>query len=494
MILQLLKHSWLKVWRSPAFNQSMVQNIILGLIGLYFLVNMLVLGYFLGDLLEEYSAEERAMTLVVAGLFYYALLDLLTRYFIQKFPAIDIKPYLTLPVQKSTQAHYLLLRSLGSFYNIFPLFFLVPFFFKSVVRGGYPMTQVIAFAIFSMGLILLNNFLSFYIEKRMAIKGAWVGSLLVGIVILFFCEQQGYIQMYPYLLKLAKGILNNPMLAAIPLLLSSVFYYVSHRFFTKNFSLDTNKASSYLFGQNLPIGLFDRFGEAGKLMDLEIKLMLRSQRSRTYLMMSALFLFYPFLLLDMDSDTISPYMLIFVGVIITGMMAMNHGQLMLSWNSLHFDLLQSRSYTYQDLFTAKYYILVLSCIIPFIICLPYFFIEKDIVLFSFALLLYNMSISIFAYMYLASYNSLRVDPNEKGAFNMKGFGAAHFLIPFPIMFLPCFIYMVGSFFGGKTGGLSLIALVGIIGLLLHQPIIRYCVDKFKKNRYQIGAAFRKSSS
>ena len=103
-----------------------------------------------------------------------------------------------------------------------------------------------------------------------------------------------------------------------------------------------------------------------------------------------------------------------------------------------------------------------------------------------------MSMSIFAYMYLASYNSLRIDPNEKGAFNMKGFGAAHFLIPMPIMFLPCLLYLIGSFFGGKTGGLAFIALVGIIGLLLHQPIIRFCVENFKENRYQIGAAFRKS--
>ncbi len=490
MITQLLKHSWLKFWRSPALSQSMVQNIILGVIGLYFLVNMLVLGYFLGDFVEEHSAEERAITLVVVGLFYYALLDLLVRYFVQKFPAIDIKPYLTLPVKKSTQAHYLLLRSLGSFYNILPLFFIVPFFLKSVV-GGYPIGKVVAFAAFSIGLILLNNFLSFYIEKRMAIKGVWIGTILVGIVVLFFCEVQGYIQLFPYVLKMAKGVLSNPLIGGVPLLLAGGFYFLSHRFFTDNFSLDTNKESSYLFGQNLPMGLFDRFGEAGKLMELEIKLMLRSQRSRTYLMMSVFFLLYPFIFIDMGEAT-NPYMLVFIGVIITGMMAMNHGQLMLSWNSLHFDLLQSRSYTYHDLFKAKYYILALSCIIPFVLCLPYFFIEKDIVIFSFVLLLYNMSMSIFAYMYLASYNSLRIDPNEKGAFNMKGFGAAHFLIPMPIMFLPCLLYLIGSFLGGKTGGLAFIAIVGIIGLLLHQPIIRLCVENFKENRYQIGAAFRKA--
>lgn len=490
MITQLLKHSWLKFWRSPALTQSMTQTIILGIVALYFLLNMLVVGYFLGDILEEYSAEERALTLVVAGLFFYALLDLLTRYFVQSFPAIDIKPYLTLPVKKSTQAHYLLLRSFGSFYNIFPLFFLIPFFFRSVI-GAYPLMQVLAFAVFSIGMILLNNVLSFYIEKRMAIKGPLVGALLVGIVILFFCEIKGYISIFPYLVQLAKTILAYPILSIIPAILTGIFYFIAHRFFVSNFSLDTNQTSANLFGQTIPNGLFDRFGEAGKLMDLEIKLMLRSKRSMTYLQMSALFLFYP--LIFMGDDLNKPFMLIFIGIIITGMVAMNHGQLMLSWNSLHFDLLQSRSFTYYDLFKAKYYILALSCILPFILSLPYFFLNKEIILFNFVLLLYNMSISIFAYMFLASYNSKRIDPNEKGAFNMKGFGAAHFLIPFPIMAFPVLLYYFGFFFGGKVAGLSIIALVGIIGLLLHPFAIQFCANNFKGNRYEIGAAFRKKS-
>ena len=103
-----------------------------------------------------------------------------------------------------------------------------------------------------------------------------------------------------------------------------------------------------------------------------------------------------------------------------------------------------------------------------------------------------MSWSIFAYMFLASYNSLRIDPNEKGAFNMKGFGAAHFLFPFAIMVPPGLFYFVGSIFVGKIGGLATITLVGVIGLLIHQPVIRYCVNNFKKNRYKIGAAFRKT--
>lgn len=490
MLYQLLKFKWLQFWRSPALSQSLVQNIILGIIGLYFLLNMLVMGFFLEKIVQELAPDSSnsILSLVVAGLFYYALFDLVMRYFIQKFPVIDLKPFLTLPITKSTLAHNLLLRSIGSFYNLLPLCFLVPFFFSSVL-GKYPMPQVISFALLGIGLILLNNFLAFYIDKRLAIKTNWIGGILVGIIILGFCEYKGYVQLFPYLNRVANTILANPLLGTIPLLIAIALYFITHRFFTNNFTLDTQEASRHLFASALPIGLFSRFGKAGILMDLEIKLMLRSKRARTYLMLSPLFLLYPLMFLDMLND---PYMLIFVCFLLTGMIAMNHGQLMLSWNSFHFDLLQSRTYTYYDLFSAKYYVLAASCLLLFILSLPYAFLSGEFIIFNFVLLLYSMSVAIFGYMLLASYNSLRIDPNIGGAFSMSGFGVAHFLIVIPLLLIPCGLYWIGSLFGGKAGGLFSLGIVGLLGVLFHRQLIQICVNIFKKNRYKIGAAFRKS--
>jgi len=489
MIFQLLKYKWLQFWRSPTFSQSMVQNVILGLVGVYFLLNFLVLGFLMPEIVQKIQPEGNLLTLVGTGFFYYALMDLLMRYFVQKFPVIDLKPYLTLPITKNTLAHNLLLRSIGSFYNLLPLCFLLPFFFRNVV-GNYPITQVLSFALLGIGIVLFNNFLVFYIDKRMALKGNWIGGILVGIIILFFCEYKGYIQLFPFLQNLAERMLSNPLLSAIPLLLAGGLYFISHRLFTDSFTLDTPQTSKQLFAAAVPTGLFDRFGKAGILMDLEMKLMLRSKRARAYLMMSVFFLLYPFLFLDTLMD--STYLLLFVCLVLTGMIAMNHGQLMLSWNSLHFDLLQSRTYTYYDLFSAKYYLLAISCVLTFVISLPYVLLSSEFMVFNFVIMLFNMTVSLFAYMLLASYNSLRIDPNEGSAFNLSGFGAAHYLIIFPIMAMPCLLYWIGSLIGGKAGGLFLIGLIGVLGLLFHRQIIQLCVNNFKENRYKIGAAFRKS--
>ena len=488
MIFQLLKFKWLQFWRSPTFSQSVVQNVVLGVVGLYFLVNMLVAGFFMKEIIEEIQPDGNLLTLVGGGLFYYALMDLIMRYFVQKFPVIDLKPYLTLPIKKSTLAHNLLIRSLGSFYNILPLCFILPFFFRSVV-GQYPMNQILSFALLGIGLVLFNNFLAFYIDKRMAIKGNWIGIILVAIITIFFCEFKGYIQVFPHLQNLADILLANPLLSTLPLLLAGALYGISHRFFTQNFTLDTQDGDRQLFASTLPIGWFSRFGKAGILMDMEIKLMLRSKRARAYLMIAPLLLLYPLIFVEYIEN---PYALLVFGLLLSGTIALNHGQLMLSWNSLHFDLLQSRSYTYYELFSAKYYLLAASCVLLFIISLPYVFLSGKLILYNFIMMLANMSISIFVYMLLASYNSLRIDPNQGSAFNMSGFGAAHFLIIIPLILIPCFLYWIGTFMGGEAGGLFLLGLIGLLGILLHRQLIQLCVNIFKQNRYKIGAAFRKT--
>jgi len=108
------------------------------------------------------------------------------------------------------------------------------------------------------------------------------------------------------------------------------------------------------------------------------------------------------------------------------------------------------------------------------------------------MLFFNVSFSLFAYLLLASYNSLRVDPNEGSAFSFSGFGAAHYLIGIPIVGVPCLLYWLGALVGGKIGGILLISLIGIIGIVFHKAFIQFCVNNFKRNRYKISAAFRKS--
>jgi hypothetical protein len=484
-----LKHSWLSFRRSPALTQNVIQTIMLVFFGFYFALSFLIFGLVGGELIREVFPDRDVLGMAGAFLLLYFPIDVISRYFLQKFPTLTIKPYLLLPIPKKTMISYLLRRSLFGFFNILPLFLTVPFFLVEVIPH-YQTQETLGFMLLVLGIILSSNFVAFWISKASDMNRT---APMVVLLLLFgwlFLEFKGIISFFPYLEAAALAFFSRPIVWPLPFLLAGGMYAYLYRYFKRHLTVES-QSEGEAFVPNLSLGFFSRFGRAGKLMDLELRLLLRAKRARSYLILSLLVLFLP-LAMGLDDDgSISELTLLLFGLVMTGMIALNHGQLMLSWNSMHFDLLLTRGNTIKDIFRAKYYILVLSCLITYFLTLPYLFIHPGIVLFSTALLFINTSFSIYAYMVLASFNSLRIDPNEGNSLSMSGFGAAHYLIGLPIFAFPLVVYYGGAFFGGMTGGIAALLVVGVSATLMHHYVIDLCVKFFMQNRYKISAAFRK---
>jgi hypothetical protein len=482
------KHAWLGFIRSPALTQNIIQTIFMVFFGLYIAVSLIFLGFVGGDMIREYFPGANVISVATALLFYYFATEIIVRYIFQKFPAMAIRPYLLLPVPKKAMAHHLLLRSLPSFYNFLPLFFILPFYFTEVLPTGNS-TLSTGFLIFATGFILFSNFAAFGISKALDLKRNAVGLVLIFLVGFVFLEYNGYTHFFPYLQALAERLISNPVLWLIPIGLPVATYLLLHKYFSRNISTGTVQSHRKAIGGGLGLSWFDRFGMAGKLMDLELRLMLRSKRARSYLLMSVLILAFPLVFFD-SGEQPEAFQLILTGLFASGMIALNHGQLMLSWNSEHFDLLLTRGNTIKDIFRAKYYILVLSCVICYLLFLPWVFFIPDLFIFNTALLLINCSFSIMIYMLLASVNSLKIDPNEGGAFSMSGFGVAHYLIGVPIVLVPMLLFYSGAAIGGRMAGVAFMAAFGLAGVIFHKFLINWSVSIFMKNRYKISSAFR----
>jgi len=485
-----LKHAWLSFRRSPALTQNILQTLLLAFFGFYIAVSFLVSGLVAGELIREFFPGRDVLGMAGAFLIYYLPMDILMRYFLQKFPTLSIKPYLLLPVSKSAMVHYLLRRSLLSFYSFLPIFLALPFFLVEVLPNATTV-QAVGFVVMVLGVIVSSNYISFWISKASDFNNSVSIVLLLLLVTFLFLEFKGITAFFPYLEGAATAFFSNPVWWIIPVALASGAYFYLFTYFKKHLTAEKEvKDEKYL--QNINLGFFGRFGRAGRLMDLELKLLLRSKRARSYLLMSVVILFFP-LIMSNTEDIGEEFTYLLFGLLMTGMIALNHGQLMLSWNSLHFDLLLSRGNTIHDIFKAKYYILALSCVVTYVLTLPYVFYDPMIVVFNTALVFINMSFSIYMYMALASYNSLRVDPNEGNSFSFSGFGAAHYLIGIPIMVFPIVLYYAGKFgFGSTTGGVLTLLTVGVIATLFYKQVINACVNLFEKNRYKIAAAFRKA--
>ena len=182
--------------------------------------------------------------------------------------------------------------------------------------------------------------------------------------------------------------------------------------------------------------------------------------------------------------------LIFVSIVVTGMFAMNYGQLMFSWNGSYFDLLLTRNVVLKDIFLAKYYLLSLSCITLTIPTLLYGFRDSIYFLYLPTMCIYNIGVSIYLYMILGCFKSKRIDVQKKATMNYEGISALHFLTMIPVIGIPYLIIFLSKLTSVDHLGLIILTLLGLIGIIFHHQIINWILSIFIKKKYAIAHTFR----
>lgn len=486
MKIPFAKHTWLGFIRSPNLNKKIFEAAIIGFFGLYAAVSLIGIGIGAPNLIAKFAPATDPVKVVAGFICAFALVDILVRYVMQKFPAMSLKPYLLLPVGRSKIVNFMLFRALLSPFNLVIPLFLIPFLFTEVIPN-HDGTIAAGLIILSLCAILISNYLAYALTAFAGANKKLAYVALAAILVVIYLEVNGFIHLLPHLIKVGGVLITKPLLWIIPVIIAiSIIIWLKHAFLKEiSYDLNSNSESSTTY---LSVnGLFSRFGKPGIIMDMELRLIMRSRRARSFALISLAYCLMPFLLSGKTPPTI---MLAVFAFLIVGGFAMNYGQLMLSWNSAHFDLLLSRGYHIKDIFTAKFYLLAISCGLIFLITLPFVFVFSLFPVVALSMTLWNASFSIFAYMLLASANSERIDPNETAFMNHSGMGISHYLIVLPLMAVPFLFYGLGWQIGGTSGALLVVGGMGVVGLALHKRLIDICISLFKKNRYKISKAFR----
>lgn len=485
MLKQIINLSWKSFTRSPAFGQNLGTTIVMGLMGLYFGVIFLALGAMIPFAFQE--TDQLAIgPSIVGGYYLYALLYLIfIRIIFQNFSFPLFRQYALQRIKKSSIYHFVLLKSLWNWMNGILLLAIISYIIAASYREGYNI-NLWTTSLVMVGTLYLTNYIAFLLDKYLSVNKKVAGGIIVTLLLLAFLDAKGYISLKPIFQSSYDFLVGSIIYAIIPVVLSVVAYLYSFKFLFNQAYLEDQGVvvNASLIGVRK--GMFSRFGKVGNLMELEVKLLMRNKRSKTQMIMILFFLGYPFLF---KSDSIG--MLLFMSIFLTGAFALTYGQLLLSWNSDHFDLLLTRMGSIKDIFKAKYYLQLISIAgLGLILILYGFFREEYFYLIPIAAL-YNMGIVTFMYMILSSYNSKKINANKGAMMNYEGMSLALFLIVIPIFIIPVVFVFLGNYFEMRMIGLVSIGIVGLVGLVFHERLIDFSVNVFKKNRYKIGAAFRK---
>ncbi|AKD02205.1 DUF5687 domain-containing protein [Pontibacter korlensis] len=489
MLLTLLNHQWKSRYRSSVFQKSLALNIIMGLLILYFGGIFLILGFTLHKVLAELFPGQSPVAVFNGALLFYFLIDLFLRFLMQELPVLSVQPYLHLPVRKAKLIHFVLLKSVPSMFNFICLLVFVPFMVTAVIPFYNPGAAT-AWLISLMGLTCFNNFLLIYFKRQLSTKP--VLTLLFGIIVagLVGLDYFGVFSLVAVSKAVFGTILQQPWLVVVPMLLLAAAYLLNYYYLKAHTYPEELTVRQNIQVEGKGIVFLSRFGELGKLVELELKLIWRHKRSKSLVTMSVIFLLYGFLFYRGERYMEGFVGLIFVGIMMTGMSMFSYGQFIPSWQSGHFDAILTRRISPYQFYAAKFWIFVPVATLAYLVTLPYGFFGYKIILINTAAFLFNIGVNVFILFFFSVYNTSRLDLSKSSAFNWQGVGASVYIMMLPVMILPILIYLPFGLLDVPYMGVAAIGLIGLIGFSFQRQLLQWTANRFVQHKYKLASGFR----
>lgn len=484
----LLIHQWKEKTRSPFWQKSLWINIILGIVGLYLIVNFLVIGVFADVILKEIFKTIGVVEAFARVLFYYLAFDLILRFFVQQIPTLSIQPYLTLPIRKSTLLHYPLIRSIPDFMNLLALLLLLPFFVK-IICTTKPALFSLNWIITICMLVLTSNFLNFSLKKYFSKRPLFILFLLAIVAVIIYLDMSNIWSCSFYFGNNFLTIAKTPLFVVIPVSIASISYYLGYQFLKMNTYVEDSQTGHRKNPSEF--SFLTRFGEAGYLLQTEIKMILRNKRPKSLMYLSILFLAYGFMFYrgkNIDNDLI----LIFTGFFLTSIFGIQYGQFSFSWESSFFDSYMANKISAFNYIQSKYLLFVLTSLICFVITLPYALISYRIGIVNVAMLLYNIGITSVLSLYICTYNTKYIDLGRSQFMNYQGTGVTQFLSVIPIAGFPVAVFFGFKYLGIPQFGVYTLGLVGLAAIVYNKLLLTLVSRQFLKRKYRMALGFRQN--
>jgi len=487
-MLELLRLELKSRIRATIFTRELIILLVLGLIGLYFIANALVLGFLLDDIAIELIPTENVWTTVNRGLFYYLLIDVLIRFWFQSFPITDIATYLLLPIPRRRIYHFVLLRSIPNFFNLLPCCLFLPYAF-SYLAEAYSASTVAAFLILLSGIVLTNHFLAFFLKRNFNVKPLYTFLLLLAAGLLFYLDVQTKGMVSIPFAQLIDPIRSMLLLAFIPLLLAALVYLLLLNRFQHYSYLDALvSGESSSFGNEQSFSFLEKYGRIGELIRLDLRLILRNKRPRTMLLIGAIFIMYPLLMDSLLENTVAT---VFIGSLVTAYMALQYGQFTMAWESSFFDLLIGSPVSMREWYQAKYYLFSIMILLTLALCSAYALIEPAVLPIFIACALFNIGVLNWGLLFLSTRNGRKIDADRSAFFNYEGVNLNQFIVVVPAMFSATLLFAGLEVILGTVAALTVLGSIGLIGIIFRERMIDLITDEFMRRKYHLSASFKK---
>ncbi|TVZ16203.1 DUF5687 family protein [Maribacter sp. MAR_2009_72] len=480
---------WKSFFRSSNLGKSLGIKILMGFFGVYMLLSLAGMGTGMYFILKKVFPDQSPMWSISQYFVYWILIELFLRYFMQKLPVMDIKPFLTTPVKKSTIAHYILGRSAASIYNLLTLFFIVPFAIV-LLFNNYPVLNVVLWTIGVMAIVFCINYVNLLVNKNEKVL-IGIGSVLaLGYGLDYF----GIFSVKTFFAPIFHALYAYPITVFVPIALAVLVYYINYGYLRNKIYLDATLKPKSVQANTSDMSWTRRFGEMGSFLQLDLKMIWRNKRTKSQVFISILFVFYGLVFYTQDIYSSMMPMKAFVGIFMTGIFLSNFGQFIPAWDSSYYSMMMSQNIPMRKYLDSKASLITVSVVAMFFLTIPYVYFGWDALAINFGCALYNLGVNIPVILYFGSFNKKRIELDQSPFGNMQGTSATQFLIMLPVLVAPIIIFSIFYYIFNLQVAVIVLSVLGIIGFSMKNYLLNIITEEYKKKKYGMIAGFKEKAS
>ena len=481
---QLRRNNKLGYRRNPAFEQSKVAKALMW-VGAGFMAIYLI---FFGVMFSMVANEQDEPGAIMAIMPLLLLIDFGARFAVQQTPAVLVKPYLLLPLPKQTVVETFLLTSVLSSYNWLWLCLFIPY--GIIIWAGCASFGTMLLVVLSgLLLIMLNS--QWYLMIRTLIGRSllwWLLPIALNLVYflplmlgtksadaafdamsdgLAFAGAQWWFPLLCLLLLCGLFLANRRM--------QSAFIYEEIAKEEKTEGAMKN-VSQFLF--------FERFGETGEYLKLELKSILRNKAMRSRCIMS--------LGLIVVLSLIVSYTTIYDGRMMTNFWCFYCFALygitslvkIMGPEGNYMDLLMTHRENILTLLRAKYYFHCAITVVPFLIMLPAVIEGKFTWLMMLAYMMLCCGFMYFVMFLLAIYNKQTLPLNQKitGKGNVEN--GQQLILELVALLGPLALVALLLLFLDATTTYIVLLVIGLAFVATHPLWLRYVYNRMMARKYE----------
>ncbi|MCY1723550.1 DUF5687 family protein [Prolixibacteraceae bacterium Z1-6] len=480
-----LYFAWREFTRSATMNKNIATKGILIFFAIYFSLVALFMGFQLSENLADVPNKIEAFNALV---FIYVGFEFVLRIMIQNLPTFGFQPFLIIPVKRKRIARYMLNKSLLHFFNVLPLFLLIPFLFRTAVHE-LETTALIAWLTALILMIFVNHFLAIYVKWRTNESNVLFYSFLALAAGVTAIDCFNIFDITGTFGKLFDIVVANPVAVVIFPVLIVALYFLNQKYINSRFYLD-ELSQKKKEGTTHDFSWLNNVGEYGKMLSLEVKMLLRNKRPRNTVMMSVLFIFYGLLLYKDHNADMPEVIFVFGGMFMTGIFSMMYGQFFPAWHSRYYPLLMAQNVKMKQILQSAFFLMAVTNIIFYLLSLGYMYIDPKVLYIHFVVMLYNVGVNTWVIFALGLNSKKSIDLDQRAMFNYQGMSATNWLITFPILFGPMAVYGLLSLAFGKIVAYLILGSLGLIGIVLHPRLIDYFTKQYLKRKHKMIAGYK----